>query len=1457
MAKYYDPRMDIETTTRQETDWENLSPREPIIDSIGDTIVGPSTPVAPTGSRVPLIEEEEPIKSRLPPTIYVPEEPVQIPLPPPKVEPPPPEPPPQTYWNNGLTRAMEPGYPPLDWTYGSDGYWYPPKVEPIGIVPPPRPPVEKETYSSIIPRTLTFTVKMDVGKFPAPVQKRMAVTVSVKPAIPTFIDHVLNIFSKVRIVPIPLPLSNASVEIIGNLIKGKIGKFFDRTRHLKTLLNFGNDYQALVTNWKYDAKDQTGATVDLKLYQPLPADVEEKTQVWISRELSPPVIDRFYVKFTPPPPEKVYLRPANRNIQLTGRTGQVVENATLSSLFSSGAFDPIKQTDRVLEEWYTDDVNSVELNIDYSNYSNFVFFGSARARLQAFIQKLKIIEDYDSILNFNSASLVEAGAPLTSSLSYPALKTISEKRIDIIRSFDPYERFLYYESEIPYSSSFGADVDDQFYYHDDCTWPKISGSVAPIASASYWVETQLAIASAYDAQNQNSLLHSLPQYLAQDVESEDFATFVNMVGHQFDLLKPYIDQMTYIYDRGNDPAKGVSPDLVWNVAEGFGVQLPNQYAINRLVDYTIGEVGAVNPKVYRHAAAETWKRFLHNQIFMMKTKGTKTSLRALANSYGVLPTTLQIREGVISGLDEQSGSFETFEEQTNVLKITSGSYISLPWSESLLNPQTIEMRFSTIDNSEATVLLNADSTWALRLVPTTGSFGKMVLVSGSTVAASSSVLELYSGDFYSLMLRNHPSGTELQIKRAEEASILDASEVQETSPYVSTVFSTPTNLYLGGSGSFFGRPFAGLIDEFRIWGESISDAVFDNHVRYPGLYNGNTVSSAKDQLFVRLSFSKPKNLGGVDKTISNESPYAKNASTNMKQFNAVGFPNITAAPYNMEVIIREVTRYNFNVGASNFTTNQVIIADPPELSYFGDSNIPVLSPIKSMVVPGDKVERKQPTNVVGFYFSITDAINDSIIRSMGNFDLNDLIGDPADQYKSGYKSLETLNRLYWDSYAYNYNVNSFVDFVNNLLEPLFIQARDLIPVRAKLLSGIVHEPHVLERSKIQTKAIKLSAGDYARDGEIQNLEASTITSKPDSIIAELYQQEVNYRVDDIYEIDVVDSLTEAYIRTEEILLPNADFNFTEAAVGMDEGLKLQADVTFTYGTISVEGLTTPVVGFVYYDDLTNLESFKVEILRSFGVDSIEALSGPQLEQFNQQVNTYRSPSTINIKDRYMDDGRRKISEPDNYSILPVISPFTNFDDLDSKLYFTDQNGFVGIPRLSYERIGASVQNERGTWVKGTTYSRDDVVVQENATGDAKFGNGIEFVCVAPEGSIVSHMEPYLDTRNWKAASYRTLTVYDLRKAVVVDGKISLLPTGSAATPAIGYMPSHYKFTRDMRRGIINHQWLGCLQTDSTTVDGKPAVEVTLSGDSILVVNKGGTEPVQQTQPQAGPILDVQ
>lgn len=1329
-----------------------------------------------------------------------------------------------TLWKNGTTQTTDLGSPPAGWVLSVDGFWYPPSVN---TVTPTPVNTNNPATQQLIPGTKIITA-----------------FITVDPAIPTFDADTTVAPVTLNIHPIPLPLQDALAQSVHQLIGDKIQNFFDIDRELKTLLNFGNDYQALITNWEYDSSDPTFATILVKLYNPLPTTITVGRPLWIARELTPTVIDRVFIYAANVSPDNLYLRPPNRNVKVSGLNGKVVNNVTMRSLFSSSSFDLVQPTDPVLEQWYTHDVNSVELNIDYADYRNFVFYGAALGRLTAFKNKLEIIENIDSVITMNSSSLSTSGSVyITASLPYPAIYALAEQRIDMIRSFDGYERFLYYGTSQSYSSSLETnDYQDEMFFMADATWPKVNGKVVSIASASAWFEEISYIASSYDQINPNYLVNNIPQYVINDGASPDFLTFLDMIGHHFDNIKVYIDQMSNIYDRGNNPDVGISPDIIWNVAQSFGIDLPNQYAINKLVDYTIGEVNQVNPKVYRRIAAETWKRLVHNQIFLTKAKGTRYGLQGLVNAYGILPTTIQIRESATPSFAYPSSSFEIFEEQTNALSIPSGAFVQIPWSASTLANNSLEVRFSTINTVENVLIGTTGNKWSMTVKPRSGSYASVVLKNGTTPVLSSSFFKIYDGNFYSAMATYNPSGVSLYVKNSINGEIIDSYVGTEVSNSLASVWYTPANIFLGGSGSTIAQPFSGLVDEVRTWGEVISENIFNLHVLYPGLYNGNLETSARDELFVRLSFNISRNLG-VTGSLPNESPFIRN--TNIPILNtltATGFPNIPTYPNNMEVVTRQVLRYSPNGGGSQYTSNKTVVFPTPSIRTItvDDSSVqvPVLSRTQSIVNLNQKRERVKGNNVIGFYFSITDAINDSITRSIGNINLQDVLGDPADDYNINYSLLNELDNLYWDDYAYTFNVNTFINFVDNLLDPLFTQARQMVPVRARLIAGIVHEPHMLERSKVQHKPIVVSAGKYTRDqSNPSNISGHAIKPNQDTISGATCNLSTT-------------------LSAQELLDVNAEDTDNDGIITFSDFTEIDSELTDKPGDINVSDTYTFASKYNAFDDFTNKVNQKLNLLQHYGVTSEIQLSPTLRNELNRQLQTAGNSNAISIIQDYMTPSTDTLNASGLIKIPSTSSygPYNDFKFVDSYTYFSNVNGLVGVVAYNTVRVNQSVLTSKGNWAAFTTYTRNDYVSQSAQTGDATPGNGSEYVCISPDGTFTSTIAPFLDTRNWSPMKYTTVEYNKVVQAIIIGNIISLAPTGSGRPFVTGYTTRHFKFFRDHRLGTKRHQWLGCKQTDNTTIDGKPAVQVIPSSDSILIVQNGTPVGNQKT---TGPILNVE
>ena len=72
----------------------------------------------------------------------------------------------------------------------------------------------------------------------------------------------------------------------------------------------------------------------------------------------------------------------------------------------------------------------------------------------------------------------------------------------------------------------------------------------------------------------------------------------------------------------------------------------------------------------------------------------------------------------------------------------------------------------------------------------------------------------------------------------------------------------------------------------------------------------------------------------------------------------------------------------------------------------------------------------------------------------------------------------------------------------------------------------------------------------------------------------------------------------------------------------------------------------------------------------------------------------------------------------------------------------------------------------------------------------------------------------------------------------------------AVKPVDGYLPTHYRNTSDLTRGLENSYYRGSKNTAATTLDGTPPVETFISSPTTLTVNKTGRNTAE-------PILEVE
>lgn len=465
-------------------------------------------------------------------------------------------------------------------------------------------------------------------------------------------------------------------------------------------LNFGNNEHLIAINVAY-TEDSEGSYLVIKLYEPLPAEYDIKSQLWIVQKVAESVsynVD-IQIESTQIQNENT-LRGPNFNVKVNQTIGQTTPYYNYNNLIASN----ITSSFQKMLSYYQD--KAVQINVDYENFENFIHFSSATQRINNFVYKIGLLEDYQQQLNTQLNLQGGSSNPIVST----TIASISSSMNKIIEDFDNYEYFLYFNSGSKY------------------TWPK-SGSAQPYSLYSItssqaidWLgsstieptENKISIlysASLYDSLNKDNLASAVPQYILDDESNEPYLLFLNMVGQHFDNIWIYYKDVTNRYNNTNNPNTGISIDLVADALESLGVNLYTNSSISDNLYYSlfgINEDGSLLPptgseKINNYVTSsintlpgnqiqgELYKRIYHNLPYLLKTKGTRNGIEALINIFGIPRNVLTINEFggfnryTVSGIDSINN---------NKINVVTGS---LELSASVLHPE-VTLQYFNNDN---------------------------------------------------------------------------------------------------------------------------------------------------------------------------------------------------------------------------------------------------------------------------------------------------------------------------------------------------------------------------------------------------------------------------------------------------------------------------------------------------------------------------------------------------------------------------------------------------------------------------------------------------------------------------------------------------------------------------------------------------------------------------------------
>ena len=489
-------------------------------------------------------------------------------------------------------------------------------------------------------------------------------------------------------------------------------------------LNFGNNKVVIANNIKLETEEGVDPTVLIKLYEPLPLEFGNKSELWVVELLSEPQAYKVDFPFEPSiENDFTYIAGPNYNLNIIGETSSPGEQFSYNTLINSDLTSSINQIQSLLNE------KEININIDYENFANFVNFSSAKTRVENFYYKVDLIQSASSQLT-NFLDQVATDTALTPSYS-SSVASLTGTIDTIIKNFDGYEYFLYFNS--------GSTTS----YPKSNTEPPFTLYPTGSIEAQNWITSSLALAANYDDNNRDWLYNSIPEYLRDDPANRNYELFVDMVGQYYDNVWTYTKDITNKFDADNRLDYGISKDLVSDAIKDFAVKLysnnfntddlftaflgltpsgsafPFPYMTGSVVDgggnldiptgyeYVDTKISASNDIVpLDDVNKSVYKRIYHNIPYLLKTKGTVAGLRALITSYGIPDTILRISE--FGGKDRNESqdydlkqdvfnyAFDTGEDSDNFVSSSMVPNTLFPNQDSSVDQVgTVQFRFKS------------------------------------------------------------------------------------------------------------------------------------------------------------------------------------------------------------------------------------------------------------------------------------------------------------------------------------------------------------------------------------------------------------------------------------------------------------------------------------------------------------------------------------------------------------------------------------------------------------------------------------------------------------------------------------------------------------------------------------------------------------------------------------------
>jgi hypothetical protein len=436
-------------------------------------------------------------------------------------------------------------------------------------------------------------------------------------------------------------------------------------------ITFGDNEYNIGVNIELDTTGEIYSVL-VKLYDALPPNFGLKDEAYVVTKVAESVGYQIeYPDLIEIPTNVTLIQGPNTNIEFKDFVNNSTELKSKTELTATNSSTSGDNLANILNRKGV----TITPNYSYDTFNEFVNFSSAKKRIENFVEKVRQIQVYEADI----ATLSTITGPTSQSTEVTTNIASAYTNIEtLVKNFDGYEYFLYYNTG---SSSYPKSTSTFPYTLYPTTDTTVLEWLGSDVEGSQYYGGILLSASLYDSNNQNWLYYTIPEFIRENSDNDQYLEFSNMVGQHFDEIWLYTKAVSEKLNTTSDVDSGVPLQLADDVItslgyKGFSNNYNNQ---NNFIGLTgensgsyvpptgselITDYIAVNngeelfqygnfinqhisssfPYAIDKVSKEIYKRLYHNMAYLTKKKGTISGLRQLINIWGIPNTILRINE---------------------------------------------------------------------------------------------------------------------------------------------------------------------------------------------------------------------------------------------------------------------------------------------------------------------------------------------------------------------------------------------------------------------------------------------------------------------------------------------------------------------------------------------------------------------------------------------------------------------------------------------------------------------------------------------------------------------------------------------------------------------------------------------------------------------------------------------